>query len=334
MEYRDLLADPTTRDVWLRSTANEFGRLAQGLPDNRVDATNTIFFIPITEVPHHKRPTYARFVCSFCPQKPEPYHTRITISGNLIDYPGNLSMKVADMTTFKILVNSTLSTPSAKWLGLDIKNYYLGTPMDNYEYMFIPINQISQEIIDHYNLHKIAHNGKVYVEIRHGMYGLPQAGILAEKQLICFLGSYDYSPVPHTPGLWHHQWRPITFCLVVDDFGIKYISKGHADHLIQCLQNHYQEVEINWASKRFCGIHLNWDYANCTCDLSMPGYVEHALHKFQHPTPKKPQDSPYPAMAKQYPSILQPNYPLTKSKGSNKSSALSYFTVMPSIQHF
>ena len=32
----------------------------------------------------------------------------------------------------------------------------------------------------------------------------------------------------------------------------------------------------------------------------MPGYVKHALHKFQHSTPKKPQDSPYPAMAKQY----------------------------------
>ena len=49
------------------------------------------------------------------------------------------------MTTFKILVNSTLSTPGAKWLGLDVKNYYLGTPMDNYEYMFIPIIQIPQE---------------------------------------------------------------------------------------------------------------------------------------------------------------------------------------------
>ena len=110
------------------------------------------------------------------------------------------------MTTFKILVNSTLSTPDAKWLGLDIKNYYLGTPMDNYEYIFIPINQIPQEIIDHYKLHNIAHNGKVYVEIRHGMYRLPQAGILAKKQLICFLGCYGYSHVPHTPGLWHHQW--------------------------------------------------------------------------------------------------------------------------------
>ena len=300
MEYRDLLADPTTCDFWLCSAANEFGQLAQGLPDNRIDATNTIFFIPITKVPCHKHPTYARFVCSFRPQKPEPYRTCITVGGNLIDYPGNLSMKVADMTTFKILVNSTLSTPGAKWQGLDVKNYYLGTPMDNYEYMFIPINQIPQEIIDHYKLHKIAHNSKVYVEICPGMYCLPQAGILAGKQLIHFLGSYGYSPVPHTPGLWRHQWQPITFCLVIDDFGIKYIGKEHADHLIQCFRNHCQEVEINWAGKRFCGIHLNWDYANRTCDLSMPGYVEHALHKFQHPTPKKSQDSPYPATAKQY----------------------------------
>ena len=55
--------------------------------------------------------------------------------------------------------------------------------MDNYEYMFIPINQIPQEIIDHYHLQIIAHKGKVYVEIRRGMYGLPQAGILAENNL-------------------------------------------------------------------------------------------------------------------------------------------------------
>ena len=313
MEYCDLLADPTTREVWLRSAANEFGRLAQGLPDNRVDATNTIFFIPITKVPRHKRPTYARFICSFCPQKPEPYRTRITVGGNLIDYPGNLSMKVADMTTFKILVNSTLSTPGAKWLGLHVKNYYLGTPMDNYEYMFIPINQIPQEIIDHYNLHNIVHHGKVYVEIRRGMYSLPQAGILAKQQLIRFLGSYGYSPVPHTPGLWRHQWRPITFCLVVDDFGIKYIGKEHADHLIQCLRNHYKEIEIDWTGKRFCGIQLNWNYTTRTCDLSMPSYVQQALHKFQHPPPSKPQDSPYHAMVKQYGVKVQLTDPIDTS---------------------
>ena len=313
MKYRNLLAVPTTRDVWLHSAANKFGRLAQGLPDNRIDATNTIFFIPVTKVPRNKRPTYAHFVCSFRLQKPEPYRPRITAGGNLIDYPGNLSMKMADMTTFKILVNRTLATPGAKWLGLDVKNYYLGTPMDNYEYMFIPINQIPQEIIDHYNLHNIVHKGKVYVEIRRGMYGLPQAGILAEKQLIHFLGNYGYSPVPHTPGLWRHKLQPITFCLVVNDFGVKYVGREHADHLIQCLRNHYKEIDIDWAGKHFCGIHLNWDYTNRTCNLSMLGYIDHALHKFQHPTPKKLQDSPYPATVKQYGVKVQLTDPIDTS---------------------
>ena len=144
------IVSPSTHATWLRSAANEFGCLAQGLSDNRVEPTNTIFFIPRSKVPKHKRPTYARFVCSYRPQKAEPYRTRITVGGNLIDYPGYLSMKVADMTTFKILMNSTLSTPGARWLGLDVKNYYLGTPMEDYKYMFIPITSIPNEIITHY----------------------------------------------------------------------------------------------------------------------------------------------------------------------------------------
>ena len=54
MEYRDLINDPSTRATWLRSAANEFGHLAQGLSDNRVEPTNTIFFIPPSKVPKHK----------------------------------------------------------------------------------------------------------------------------------------------------------------------------------------------------------------------------------------------------------------------------------------
>ena len=300
MEYKDLITDPSTRATWLHSAANEFGRLAQGLPDERVEPTNTMFFIPFSQVPKHKRPTYAHFVCSYRPQKAEPYCTRLTVGGNLINYPGNLSMKVADMTTFKILVNSTLSTPGARWLGLDVKNYYLGTPMDDYEYMFIPITSIPDEIIAHYQLRDLVHNGRVYIEIRRGMYGLPQAGILAEQQLTCFLATYGYAPVRHTPGLWRHKWHPISFFLVVDDFGVKYIGKEHADHLIQCLRTHFQEVDIDWDGQRFCGVHLEWDYDKRTCSLSMSGYVTNALHQFQHPKPNKAQDSPYPANAKQY----------------------------------
>ena len=47
-----------------------------------------------------------------------------------------------------------------------------------------------------------------------------------------------------SPGLWCHQWFPISFCLIVNDFGIKYIGQEHANHLIQCLCNNYQGVDI------------------------------------------------------------------------------------------
>ena len=84
--------------------------------------------------------------------------------------------------------------------------------------MRIPINQIPQEIIDEYNVHDLVHNGHAYVEIRRGMYGLPQAGIMTNKQLTKFLGKEGYLQTPHTPGLWTHAWRPISFVLVMDDF--------------------------------------------------------------------------------------------------------------------
>ena len=54
------------------------------------------------------------------------------------------------------------------------------------------------------------------------MYGLPKAGILANKLLKKRLAKYGYFEMPHTPGLWKHVSRPIAFTLVVDDFGIKY----------------------------------------------------------------------------------------------------------------
>ena len=54
--------------------------------------------------------------------------------------------------------------------------------MEVYEYMFLPLNVILDEIAQQYNLQKLATNGKVYCEIRKGMYGLPQASILANKK--------------------------------------------------------------------------------------------------------------------------------------------------------
>jgi len=74
--------------------------------------------------------------------------------------------------------------------------------------------------MDHYQLHDLIHNGHVYVEIQHSMYGLPQARQLANLQLQAFLKPHGYHPFPITHGLWTHNTWPIRFTLVVDDFAV------------------------------------------------------------------------------------------------------------------
>ncbi len=69
-------------------------------------------------------------------------------------------------------------------MTLDIKNFYLNTPMARYEYVRIKIEDIPDEIIKQYNLReKTDTDGYVFIEVSKGMYGLPQAGILAQQLL-------------------------------------------------------------------------------------------------------------------------------------------------------
>jgi hypothetical protein len=128
------------------------------------------------------------------------------------------------MLSPKIMWNSVISTPDAQFAGADIKNMYLKTPLDWHEYMRMPLDLFPDNIVDHYDLRRKAKNGFVYMEIRKGMYWLPQAGILANKPVKKQLALYGYFEQPHMPGLWKHVSCPVWFNLCVNDFGIKYIG--------------------------------------------------------------------------------------------------------------
>jgi hypothetical protein len=78
------------------------------------------------------------------------------------------------------------------------------------------------------------------------MYGLKQAGLIANQLLQTRLAPFGYYPARHTPGLWLHKARPIAFSLVVDDFAVKYVGKKHADHLRNALPKMY-ELTNDWA---------------------------------------------------------------------------------------
>jgi hypothetical protein len=70
------------------------------------------------------------------------------------------------------------------------------------------------------------------------------------------------------------------------------VGKQHADHLTQAIEEHYAYSQ-DWAGKLYCGIIITWNYAKCTTDLSIPGYIAAALHKFQHKPPAQPQHAPH-----------------------------------------
>jgi hypothetical protein len=158
--------------------------------------------------------------------------------------------------------------------------------------MVINLSSLPQKTIDKYDLIELSQDVKVYIEMQKGMYGLPQAGILANKLSQRNLAQDGYRPTQHAHSLWTHDTHPISFSLVVDDFGVKYVGREHAEHLMACIKKNYN-ISSDWNGLAYCGLTLDWDYTHRTVDLSMPGYIKAALHKYQHPAPARPEHAPH-----------------------------------------
>ncbi len=123
LEYCHLMKHPKYKDIWTKSFSKEIVHLAT--------TTETIFFINKSQIPPEERRgdvTYGRIVCVYCDGKKDKYRTCITMGGNLIKYPGDCGTPTADLLTVKLLLNSVTSTPNAKFMTLDLKDFYLMTP--------------------------------------------------------------------------------------------------------------------------------------------------------------------------------------------------------------
>eukprot|EP00804_Cyclotella_cryptica_P003894 CCRYP_015765-RA/>CCRYP_015765-RA protein AED:0.46 eAED:0.57 QI:0/0/0/1/1/1/2/0/214 len=155
--------------------------------------------------------TYTRVVCKIGPPKADPCRTQIT-----------------------------RGVTASAWFALfDISNFYLGTPLDRPEYASIKLTIIPDNFVQEYGLRNFVHNRYNSFEVTKGVYCLKQAGKLANDLLTQLLETYGYCHCTTTPGLWRHKWRPVIFVLIVNDFGIQYTERRHAEHLLHALQEHY-----------------------------------------------------------------------------------------------
>ena len=191
--------------------------------------TDTIRFIRETDIPKERKKdvTYGSFVCTVRPEKAEPNRTRFTAGGDKINYPGEVATLTAEILLAKILFNSVISTPGARFMTMDISNFYLMTPLLRPEYIRVRLSDMPEEIIQEYKLKEKANaKGFIFLSVHKGMYGLPQAGLLANKLLEKRLNKHGYFQSKLVPGLWTHKTRPIQFALTVDDFGVDMLGEN------------------------------------------------------------------------------------------------------------
>eukprot|EP01035_Chromulina_nebulosa_P069550 gene69550-biopygen40254 len=156
------------------------------------------------------------------------YRIRGTAGGDRINYDGPTKANTAAMSTVKILLQSVVSD-DAKFMTLDIKDFYLMTSLPRPEYIRVPLKFLSHKILDQHNLHQYLHNNSVLFEVTKSMYGLPHAGKIAQDVLI-----------ERRICLFRHATNGVVFTLVVDDFGVKFKDLAGTEDLIRCLQLYYK----------------------------------------------------------------------------------------------
>jgi hypothetical protein len=241
---------------------------------------------------------YGSFSCDYKPNKTEKERTRLTAGGDRISYPEDVGTPTADMLVFKCLINSVVSTKGAKCMMLDIKDFYLNTPMKRYKYMRLKMTDIPDEIIKEYKLdQKVTTEGYIYTEIQKGMYGLPQAGIIAQE----LLATDSKSMGTHRAKLFQDSGLMQRNQYVLLSWSMTSLSSTQEDanHLISAIKEHY-EMTIDKSATKYIGLTIEWDYENGKVHTSMPGYLSKAFVRFKHETPHKKQNSPHPHIIPNY----------------------------------
>ena len=96
--------------------------------------------------------TYASIVVDHRSHKDDLNRVGITTRRNLLEYLGELTTQTVNLTTTKVMGNSVISTPNARYVCADVKNVYLCSLLERYKYMRMPISLIPPKSINVYDL--------------------------------------------------------------------------------------------------------------------------------------------------------------------------------------
>ena len=222
---------------------------------------------------------------------------RGTFGGNKkCAYEGPTSSPVADITFIKIHQNSVLSDrrnlgTNTRYATLDLTDFYLMSRLEKPEWIKIPIKNIPRSLLEEHNLLQFIFDEHILCRVDGTMYGHPASGRLANADLVQHLAAHGYAQDDNVPCMFAHSKAPISFSLVVDDFGIKYTNDEDIADLVRVLKLKYQ-LRVDLTGSKYIGVRLDWDYTANTMVPSMPTYVAAGIARFCPNGAPKPSKTP------------------------------------------
>ena len=242
-----------------------------------VHRTNSIKWKSDGVVPTGRHATYANAVgYKKRVNNEDVYRIRLAYGGDNSDYDGERTSTMAEITAVKIAFNSVVSNRDLDYCTLDLRDMYLQSslPPDRLEYMYMPLAIIPTALRMELGMHSLPEHTRILWEVHKALYGMPQAGRLAQQDLIRILKTGGYHMSPTTPCLFTHDTRKIKFLVWVDDFFVTYKrgDKTDVEHLMSVLSQMY-EFKIDWTGSSYLGLTLHHDRIRHTFTVSLPGYI-------------------------------------------------------------
>ena len=183
LEYRQLIQDPETKAVLNPTMSTEVDRLV---------STKTTRFMKKRDTPKGKKAVYTRLVVYLRPNKAVHERLQMCMGGDKTESLMDTTTRTADLTTCKLHMNEVVPTPGARFAGGDVNYFNLNTPLKKKRYGKVREKCIPEEIIKKHKLEQyIEDNGWLQFEIEKGMYGIPEAGRLANDLLRARLKNMD-----------------------------------------------------------------------------------------------------------------------------------------------
>jgi hypothetical protein len=286
LQYRKLINEGHPDHVaWRTAGDAEFIKL--------FETRHTLRLIHESDKPTDRIASYLNCQCRkkmLSPGQPEfSARVRGTYGGNVTDYTGERTAQNAAMSTVKITLNKVVSDTSRIFVTADITDMYLiDNPLDRPEYLRISLADMSPWALKHFQVSKYIHEGatSVLAEVLTGLYGLPQAGRLAQAKLRRHLADEGYVESKVTPCHWTHPTDDIEFDVITDDFGISTAGPEPAERLFTALRKHYP-ITTDMSGTEFIGLNIlfNYEPGKRRCEISMPNYVSDALLRFKVAVP-------------------------------------------------